>query len=299
MAGVWLVGKTPGARTGNLPYLGEAGSNTFLDLNTNKQNQNTSIRKRIILHSRLPCFKTKKKFRPPGCQLVAEQLAGDAGISFFGDNDKSKYVDGWRGLVSKLKDGFILGRKHHQKDEFISRMLWSVLACAWPLRVWALVGWWVGGSKKAPQETDLTLSLSNNWESAWPRNYWTWMKYFVRIFLPSTVLCVNKLWFCHICVTFTFRTFLQRLRWIEFVGLRLIYVGVWPLEVCISWAGGVTCGCLWVVCAFVSRGCLNPGSLGWVDLPQPAVGGRNTIQNICTLLQTSKKSGAGWWLIIS
>ena len=39
-------------------------------------------------------FKTKKKFRPPGCQLVAEQLAGDAGISFFGDNDKSKYVDG-------------------------------------------------------------------------------------------------------------------------------------------------------------------------------------------------------------
>ena len=89
-----MVGKTPGARTGNLPYLGEAGSNTFLDLNTNKQNQNTSIKKRIILHSRLPCFKTKKKFRPPGCQLVAEQLAGDAGISFFGDNDKSKYVDG-------------------------------------------------------------------------------------------------------------------------------------------------------------------------------------------------------------
>ena len=64
-----------------------------------------------------------------------------------------------RGLESKLKDGLILGRKHHQKDEFISRMLWSVLACAWPLRVWALVGWWVGGSKKAPQETDLTLSL--------------------------------------------------------------------------------------------------------------------------------------------
>ena len=33
-------------------------------------------------------FKTKKKFRPSG-----GFQAGEASISFFGDNDKSKYLD--------------------------------------------------------------------------------------------------------------------------------------------------------------------------------------------------------------
>ena len=43
----------------------------------------------IVPHSGLASFKTEKKFGPSG-----GYRAGDAGISFFGDNDKSKYVDG-------------------------------------------------------------------------------------------------------------------------------------------------------------------------------------------------------------
>ena len=96
--GPCLIGcrKTPGARTGNLPYLEEAGPNT-LDLVSNKPKHLTT-RKWKMFHqhnhrssSWVGSFQSKKNCEPSECQLVAEQVTP---LSFFGGGDKSKYVDG-------------------------------------------------------------------------------------------------------------------------------------------------------------------------------------------------------------